>query len=83
MSPTLADGAAVLIEPRAKLAIGDIVLAKHPYKSSVNILKRITEVDDDGRYTLTGDNASESTDSRTFGSVSGDAVIGRVACRLK
>ena len=82
MSPTLNDGDTVLIHPGAAIGVGDIVLAEHPYKSSVTILKRVSGLDADGLVNLTGDNEVESTDSRTFGPVSIKSVIGRVVCRL-
>ena len=83
MAPTLKSGDAVLIDPNAKARIGDIVLANHPYKTSVTILKRVAEIGPNGKLTLVGDNAAESTDSRTFGAVSIECLIGRVDCRLK
>ena len=82
MSPTLKSGDAVLIDPNAKARISDIVLANHPYKSSVKILKRVVEIGPDGNLALIGDNAAESTDSRTFGAVSIECLIGKVVCRL-
>jgi nickel-type superoxide dismutase maturation protease len=82
MSPTLNSGDTVLVDPKADINVGDIVLADHPYKSSVAILKRVAEISADGRISLAGDNQAESTDSRTFGPVSIKSVIGRVECRL-
>ncbi len=83
MAPTLTNGDVVLVKPGSKVTIGDIVLAAHPYRSSVNILKRVAAIGSDGALTLTGDNAAVSTDSRAFGSVSVESCIGRVVCRLK
>lgn len=83
MSPTITDGDAVLIDPNSKIKIGDVVLANHPYKSSVKILKRVAEIEPNGKVSLVGDNAAGSTDSRTFGSVSIKSIQGRVVCRLK
>ena len=83
MSPTLNDSDAVLIKPGAKVKVGDLVLAKHPYKLSVTIVKRVTEILPDGALILKGDNPVESTDSRSFGSISPDRAIGTVVCRLK
>jgi nickel-type superoxide dismutase maturation protease len=82
MSPVLKDGDTVLVFPKAKIDVGDIVLADHPYKSSVTVLKRVSNVDANGLVTLLGDNEAESTDSRTFGPVSIKSIIGRVDCRL-
>ena len=83
MSPTLKDGDAVLINPTANFQIGDIVLAKHPFKQSVKMLKRIGEIDENGNYLLIGDNPAESTDSRSFGAISQKEILGKAVCRLK
>jgi len=82
MLPTLKDGDAVMIIPTKSIAPGDVVLANHPYKSSVKILKRVSEINDDGRYLLIGDNPAESTDSRAFGSLSIEYIQGKAVCRL-
>jgi nickel-type superoxide dismutase maturation protease len=83
MAPTMLDGHAILIDPRAKIAAGDIVLARHPYKQSVKILKRVEAINADGSYDLIGDNESESTDSRTFGPIPSKDILGKVVGRLK
>jgi nickel-type superoxide dismutase maturation protease len=83
MAPTLEDGDLVYIEQSVTTKIGDVVLAQHPYKQSVTMLKRITAIDENGRLELLGDNPSESTDSRTFGSVSIEYIKGKVVARLK
>lgn len=83
MLPTLKNGDAVLINPQAKPEIGDIVLACHPFKKSVKILKRVNDFAENGDLILTGDNPDESSDSRAFGAVSVKYLIGKVTCRLK
>jgi nickel-type superoxide dismutase maturation protease len=83
MRPTLADNDVVYFEYCRMPAVGDIVLAAHPYKQSVAILKRVMAIDDHGRIELCGDNADESTDSRTFGNVPIEYIKGRAVCRLK
>ncbi len=83
MLPILKDGDVVLINPKAKLKKADIVLANHPYKKSVKILKRIKEMTENGALVLIGDNADESSDSRTFGAVPLKYVLGKVTCRLR
>ena len=62
-------------EPRA----GDVVVLYDPDRDGHVLLKRVA--DDPGGlrrgvYVL-GDNVAESRDSRTFGTVPGNAVIGR------
>jgi nickel-type superoxide dismutase maturation protease len=82
MLPTLRNGDAVMIASRAAVDEGDIVLAQHPYKQSVRMLKRVAYIVENGRYTLEGDNPGESTDSRTFGTVSIEYIHGKAVCRL-
>jgi len=83
MLPGLKDGDVVLVDPYADLEIGDVVLARHPFKKSVQIIKRIKEISPVNRYFLVGDNLPESTDSRSFGAVPPKHLIGKVTCRLK
>ncbi len=83
MLPTLKSGDAVLINPRSKFETGDIVLAKHPFKQSVKILKRIGEISQDGKFFLIGDNKDESSDSRSFSAIPKSEILGKAVCRLK
>lgn len=82
MSPVLRSGDRVIVDPRARVYPGDLVVARHPYRSSVRILKRLIHFEPDGRVFLSGDNPSESEDSRTFGTVSPGDLIGKVVARL-
>ena len=82
MFPTLKNGDEVMIVPTKSIERGDIILADHPYKTSVKMLKRVNEIDENGRYLLTGDNPAESTDSRTFGSLSLEYIQGKAVCRV-
>jgi nickel-type superoxide dismutase maturation protease len=83
MLPALKDGDLVLINPSADLSVGDIVLAQHPFKQSVKIIKRISEIMANEKYFLSGDNRAESTDSRSFGAVPVKNILGKVMCRVK
>jgi len=82
MYPTLADGQVVFVDPAAYDALapvpGDIILVKHPYRSDVQMLKRVQRIETDGRLFLIGDNPLESFDSRGFGPVSVARVLGKV-----
>lgn len=82
MAPLLRSGDRVLVDPKAAFQPGDIVVARHPYRSSVRILKRLISINADGRVSLAGDNPRESEDSRTFGSVSSSDLLGKVVARI-
>lgn len=82
MYPTLESGDVVLIDPRAFIAEGDIVVAQHPYKRSVKMIKRVEAIEAGDRYVLKGDNPDGSTDSRSFGAIAKADIAGRVVCRV-
>lgn len=82
MLPGLRHGELVFVDPRAYRHApprpGDVVVARHPYRAGVVILKRVLEVAPDGSCELRGDNPAESTDSRSFGRVPRARLLGRV-----
>lgn len=81
MAPALPDGTTVLVKPGAAAQPQDVVLVQHPMQADLRILKRVDHITDDGRIFLRGDGAV-STDSRDFGAVSPERVLGRVVCTL-
>ena len=86
MTPMLKPGDEVLVNPRAYRRVfpkpGDIVVARHPYRTDLRLVKRVVEVFSDGRCFIKGDNHSESTDSRSFGAVTPEKILGRVTSRF-
>jgi len=82
MLPSYAPGELVWIDPRAyrdrRPAVGEVVVAKHPFKRGVAIVKRVAFVAPDGSCELRGDNPAESTDSRSFGRIPRERILGRV-----
>jgi nickel-type superoxide dismutase maturation protease len=83
MFPVLKHGELVLFDPYAEPSAGDIVLARHPFKKSVRLVKRVREITDEGKYFLVGDNPLESSDSRSFGAIPAKDILGVAVCRLK
>lgn len=78
MNPTLIEGQDVLsVNWFYKIKVGDLVIVKVDGKEMV---KRIQKVDD-RRIFVIGDNKDESTDSRDFGPVNTDQVVGKVIYR--
>ena len=84
MLPTLKSGDEVSVMKPTKLQIGDIIVAKHPYRITP-IIKRITNISTEGKVFLKGDNPDslESSDSRNFGEIPQKDVLGKVVCKLK
>jgi nickel-type superoxide dismutase maturation protease len=86
MLPLLQPGEEVLINPQAyrqqPTQAGDLVVAQHPLKPNVRIIKRVIEVREDGSCFIVGDNGRESTDSRHFGYVDPQLILGQVVCRF-
>ena len=82
MNPTLKDGEVVLVDREAKIEVGDIVIAKHPFEQNSEVVKRIERINERGDYFLVGDNLEESSDSRHFGAVAREYIKGKVVARL-
>ena len=78
MEPALSDGDTVLVDPRGEPVEGDIVVARHPWEDA-SVLKRVDHITADGDLFLKGD-GTVSTDSRDYGALAADAVVGVVRC---
>lgn len=83
MLPALKAGDLVLINPSAALEVGDIVVARHPFKKSVKIIKRIAEILPGERYILLSDNPADGADSRSFGAIAAKDILGKAEARIK
>jgi nickel-type superoxide dismutase maturation protease len=81
MVPTLRDGDRVLVRvPARRTAVGRVVLVELPDRPLS--VKRLVAVEPGGLVRVEGDNEFGSTDSRTLGPLSRDAVKGLVLVRL-
>jgi len=87
MLPTLEPGDYVLVNrwayrvrpPRR----GDLVVVRDPELSDRFLVKRVSETEASTQIPLEGDNAAVSRDSRAFGAVPLDRIVGKVWLRLK
>jgi nickel-type superoxide dismutase maturation protease len=82
MLPTLKNGDKVLVDRSAEVAVGDIVVARHPVEQTSELIKRIARINEHGHYFLIGDNLEDSNDSRHFGAVTREYITGKVIGRL-
>ncbi len=83
MLPLLEDGDEVLVNKGVGVTEGDIVIAEHPQHEGIEMVKRVSGIHDEKFYSLLGDNPAESSDSREFGLVEEELIVGRVDSRLR
>lgn len=80
MEPTFRAGSVVVASGIPYLflppKVGDVVVVINP-SSKKPMIKRIRKVEND-RYYVFGDNEKDSLDSRTFGRVSRNHILGKV-----
>ena len=81
MEPWIREGDFVLVNKMSYLflkpKIGHVVVARHPQKPGTLLLKRIAK-EKNGMYWLEGDFVLKSIDSRHFGWLKIDFLIGKV-----
>ena len=81
MEETISEGDLITykkINPKnLELEVGDIVVAYHPKNKSKLIIKRICRICQN-KFDLRGDNSLASTDSREWGLIELDLIVGKV-----
>ncbi len=82
MVPTLLHGDQLLVHYGADLRPGEVAVLRHPLQQDLLIVKRLVERRDGGWYVL-GDNPDAEGDSRVFGTVPAELVLGRVRARYR
>ncbi|MFL5736044.1 MAG: S26 family signal peptidase [Actinomycetota bacterium] len=86
MEPTLAEGEWALAI-RRRVRVGDVVVLEHPDRAGFELVKRVAAAPGDAvhdrrlggnEWWVEGDRSDASTDSRSFGPVSGSSIRGTV-----
>ena len=80
MLPTITPEDQLFIDKRAEIQVEKIVVAKHPIQDTL-IVKRIQRISQ-GMIWLTSDNSAVGSDSRDFGPVDKEAIIGTVVAKV-
>ncbi len=80
MLPTLKEGDYVLILKTSKIKQNDIILLRDP-RNGHAVVKRVLSIKP-REYFVIGDNPEQSTDSRHFGWVGKNLVVGKVVKRI-
>jgi len=75
MLPTFKNGKIVVVSSLLTPCVGQVAIAR---LVGEDVIKRIRAVTSDGKYYLEGDNHLESVDSREYGAVSPDQILGVV-----
>ena len=87
MEPNFRSGDYVIINKLAYVfqnpSKGDIVVLKHPKEKARFLIKRISVINNSDEYYVVGDNRNFSQDSRHFGPVKKDAIVGKVWIHAK
>lgn len=65
-----------------EVAVGDVVVARHPYQAELLLLKRVSGLTD-SQVTLAGSAVGDSTDSRQFGPLPRTAMVAKVTSVLR
>lgn len=74
MAPTLRAGDFLLVSKTQNFLIGDLVVVN---QNESKLVKRVVD-EDLGQVWLSGDNVKESNDSRNFGWVDKNQIVGKV-----
>ncbi|MEV6398239.1 nickel-type superoxide dismutase maturation protease [Streptomyces sp. NPDC051907] len=82
MYPTLKHGDRLLVHYGAGIKPGDVAVLRHPLQQDLLIVKRLVELRDGGWWVL-GDNPGAEGDSRLFGTVPPELLLGRVRGRYR
>ena len=79
MVPNLGYGDELLIRYGVPIAVGDVIVFR---RAGQNDIKRVETISDEGIF-VAGDNSMASLDSRDYGLIKHDQVLGKAIFRIK
>ncbi|MEV7087113.1 nickel-type superoxide dismutase maturation protease [Streptomyces sp. NPDC093085] len=82
MYPTLRHGDQLLVRYGAPVRAGQVAVLRHPLQQDLLIVKRLAERREGGWWVL-GDNPGAEGDSRVFGAVPDELLLGVVRARYR
>lgn len=86
MLPLLQPGDEVLVNRQAyrhsRPSVGNVVIVQHPQQLNLCLIKRVIAINENGDCFVQGDNSNYSTDSRVFGWVKPELILGLVTCKF-
>jgi nickel-type superoxide dismutase maturation protease len=81
MLPALRPGDCLLLSRRARIEVGDLVVARRPHIDGLLLVKRVVRREDGGWWLLSDNAAAGRDDSRAFGVLPDACVVGKVLLR--
>lgn len=75
MEPALRNGDWWIVRPTRRIRIGQVVAVRHPERPDLIVVKRVARREG-GAWWLEGDNANASDDSRSFGAIPEEGILG-------
>lgn len=82
MEPTVRNGEWWLVRRTSAVHPGDVVMLRHPLRPHLTVVKRVDHRTSDGWW-VSGDSLEDSEDSRHFGAVANDLIVGRLIWRYR
>ena len=83
MEPALRPGDWLLVRRTRRIRPGQVVLARHPGRPELLLVKRAARRVDGGWWLESDNPGAGAVDSRRFGAVPGDLIQGRVLARYR
>src|SRR3989344_6532313 len=78
MEPAIKAGQYFLVLNFTGPKVNDIIIVKHQ-KKSIFLVKRVKAVLKEGKYLVEGDNPGHSEDSRKFGAIKEEQIVGKLS----